>query len=741
MRVEQITFTRFVAAISIVIYHFAMSIYPFQSEAVSFLFAQANLGVSFFFLLSGFVMIIAYGGKKNTPVSASRFYLNRVARVYPAFFFALILLVIYMIVRKRQFTMTEFFLNLAIIQTWFPRYALSLNTPGWSLAVEFFFYALFPFLFNRIYSKVPVRKLIFPIVFFWILTQVFFNIMIQSPFYKGYPSDSHNLLYYFPLMHLNEFLIGNLGGIILLHMGERAKRNYTFLWLLTLCVLIGLLRFPLPWSYHDGLLAIVFIPFVLLLSLDTGFFSRFFSLKPMVFLGEISYGIYIFQVPVYFWMKGMMTYIGITNPYLVFYIFLAGLLGISSLSYLYVEAPLKKFVRNLNFQGVFSLHKKAAQTEPGRISVLLIEEGSSIITLRVLGCLGITNQYRIHILSFSGKQIPSFRHSRYISSYETCDLCSEEEALQKMLQTAQSVRADIVMPLMEKQSKIISQNAFLFKGICKLPLLPDQRTIELVINKYLLSQWLCESGFSPVRTHNISTLREQEHQVEELSFPLLVKPFWGSSGEGIVRIDEPAGLRQILDTNPEETNKMIMPFIHGSDIDFSALVDNGKVRVYTIQRPAVENRRFKYSKKIEFIHDPALTDLCERIFEKLNYSGIAHLDFRYDPVNRSYTLVDFNARYWSTLNGSLRAGVNFPHIACQEALKRNIPSSDYRMIQFLSSENLFYILLNSFSLKRKTLGFLFNNELCYGMRDPLPMAFNFVNLIKGKTLWIMNRRR
>lgn len=347
MRIEQLTFTRFIAAISIVVYHFAMDLFPFRENGVSFLFRQANLGVSFFFILSGFVMIIAYGGKGKTPINSGKFFMNRLARIYPAYLLALIILVIYMVVRSRSFTGTEFFLNLFVIQTWFPEYALSLNTPGWSLAVEFFFYALYPFLFNRIYAKTGINRLILPILAVWIGTQVFFNIMINSSFYQGFPSNSHNLLYYFPIMHLNEFLIGNLGGLLLLKSRDTREVSYTGLLLFLAVLIVILLRFPLPWSYHDGLLAVVFVPFLLFLSKDRGIVSRIFSSKPLVFLGEISYGIYIFQVPVYFWTKGMLRVAGITNPYAIFYIYLVFLIGLSGLSYLYIETPIRNRVKNM----------------------------------------------------------------------------------------------------------------------------------------------------------------------------------------------------------------------------------------------------------------------------------------------------------------------------------------------------------------------------------------------------------
>jgi predicted ATP-grasp superfamily ATP-dependent carboligase len=377
-----------------------------------------------------------------------------------------------------------------------------------------------------------------------------------------------------------------------------------------------------------------------------------------------------------------------------------------------------------------------------KINVLLVEEGSSIITLRVIRCLGITGQYTIHVLSFSGKLIPSFRYSRYVSSYAAYDPQNDEQALDLILRTLHSTGAGIMLPLMEKQTKIIAANIGEFKGICLLPPLPDAGTLEIVINKYLLSKWLFEKGFDENKPVSIQKLINRGSEPDSLHFPLLMKPYWGSSGEGIVRIDQRSQLDAIIDS-VENTGQqyLIQPFYPGKDIDLSALVENGRILVYTIQRSAYDKKILKYSKRIEFITDPSLLELCGRIFEELNYSGIVHLDFRYDPDHGKYHLVDFNARYWSTLSGSLKAGVNFPLLACMSAENSAISLQQYRHMGFLSSENPFYILGNSFKYIGKSFQFLANNELYYGLGDPLPMVFNFINLVKTKISWHFGRKQ
>lgn len=86
---HQLTFTRFLAAIAIVIFHYGGSAFPFQTPILKSLFSNANVGVSFFFILSGFVMMIAYGARQS-EINFREYFINRFARIYPIYFLALI---------------------------------------------------------------------------------------------------------------------------------------------------------------------------------------------------------------------------------------------------------------------------------------------------------------------------------------------------------------------------------------------------------------------------------------------------------------------------------------------------------------------------------------------------------------------------------------------------------------------------------------------------------------------------
>jgi peptidoglycan/LPS O-acetylase OafA/YrhL len=253
---------------------------------------------------------------------------------------ALLVFFIYHLVFNKQIDFKGLISNIALVQSWIPKYALSFNYPGWSLSTEVLFYLSFPFLFNYFYKKYTLKKIFITIICFFILSQLIAHIFKYSSFYDEYLPESHNFIFYFPLMHLNQFLVGNIAGLFFLKFIK--KKNYDF-WIIVLVLMIPvLLKLNTGAIYNNGILACVFVPLIILISANNGFLTRISSMKLPVFLGEISYGIYILQKPIYSWTNEIMKSLSIKNPIFIFYSSLIILILFSAISYKYIETPLRR---------------------------------------------------------------------------------------------------------------------------------------------------------------------------------------------------------------------------------------------------------------------------------------------------------------------------------------------------------------------------------------------------------------
>jgi peptidoglycan/LPS O-acetylase OafA/YrhL len=108
-----------------------------------------------------------------------------------------------------------------------------------------------------------------------------------------------------------------------------------------------LLKFPLGLQFHNGLMAVLFAPLLITISANKGIITRLLNKKPLLFLGEISYGIYVWQYPVFIMGNKLVKWIGLHNAAPIFYFNLLFLLIVASTSYLYFEKPIRKYLLKL----------------------------------------------------------------------------------------------------------------------------------------------------------------------------------------------------------------------------------------------------------------------------------------------------------------------------------------------------------------------------------------------------------
>lgn len=119
---------------------------------ITAVFDFGYLGVTFFFVLSGFVL--TWSARPNVPTST--FYWRRFARIWPAHMVALILAlpVFYTFAAIPEGSILKpvdigvLLLSVLLLQGWFanPAIVFSGNPAAWTLTVEAFFYALHPWI-------------------------------------------------------------------------------------------------------------------------------------------------------------------------------------------------------------------------------------------------------------------------------------------------------------------------------------------------------------------------------------------------------------------------------------------------------------------------------------------------------------------------------------------------------------------------------------------------------------------
>ena len=187
---------RFIFALMIFHHHFFMT-----PQVVQF----GSFPVSFFFILSGFVMTIGYGDKVLLEsFSYKQYILKRLIRIFPLNAICLMLSLLIPVaadIFSSHLTTSNYSLflpDLLMIQAWFPYESIyfSGNAVAWFLSDMLFFYLLFPFLIKILRRKLGYALMIFIIICYFVLV---------SDIDGG---KIHYYIYICPLLRIVDFIMG-----------------------------------------------------------------------------------------------------------------------------------------------------------------------------------------------------------------------------------------------------------------------------------------------------------------------------------------------------------------------------------------------------------------------------------------------------------------------------------------------------------------------------------------------------
>lgn len=294
------------------------------------------VAVTYFFVLSGFIMAVVYGDLE--PAGARDYWRARFARIYPVYLLGLACSI------GRDADPLGWLLSLALVQSWVPGYALSTNLVGWSLSVEIFFYALFPALI-MLARRVSLARWCGGVAVFWLASQawaVFATEHIAGP----YRSPSQQFVGYFPLPYLACFLIGITAGLLVRRgLVELRSGPASLLLLGSLAAAAAALLFDLPSGMPKqmGLLAPLFAANIVALYFLP---SRWRSSAPAKLLGEASYALYILHWPLALPLQHVIAPSFGLSPLGGFSFTVVVLVGLSVLVFLRFETPARAALRH-----------------------------------------------------------------------------------------------------------------------------------------------------------------------------------------------------------------------------------------------------------------------------------------------------------------------------------------------------------------------------------------------------------
>jgi peptidoglycan/LPS O-acetylase OafA/YrhL len=354
-----LTSLRFFAALHVVLFHMGQYFWRGAPWPLAPVLAHGFVGVSFFFVLSGFILGYVYGPRvRSGDFRQGAFWRARVARIYPLYLAGLVLaLPNFLAPSPAALASTPHAGPLAALtvptltQAWLPAHALAWNPPAWSLSVEAVFYLTFPWLAVRLLAARPRRPALL-LGLLWACSWVPGVLGAAAGPAFSPTSTWWVFLLHSPLMHLAQFLLGVQAAA---WRGEATPSRTSLLRLQGAClaaIVAGLVLLPPSDAFNvalnNGLLAPAFAGLFASLSFGPLGIGRWLGGGLLVLLGDASYGIYLFHQAIYpvsqaLWRLAVGHYALFSWPTFAFY--LALLLAYSIAMHLLLERPAQAWIR------------------------------------------------------------------------------------------------------------------------------------------------------------------------------------------------------------------------------------------------------------------------------------------------------------------------------------------------------------------------------------------------------------
>lgn len=366
--IKALTGLRIVAALWVVLFHFRPLLWaasPRLKDDLAPLLDAGAQGVDLFFILSGFVLTWNYLDRMGPAFSMRatwRFLWLRLSRVFPIYLVTMHIAALWIIFTLHvgttpspdvaNFTAISYLRQLFMVQLWFAPFfdETSWDGPAWSISAEWLAYLLFASLILLIFRIARVSRA---------------RTLLMLAFAAALPPTllllASGVLYtpwsWVPRI-LAQFAAGALAcaAVRRLQISPRGRQLAGYAAVLILAAIVGGLYYydahPITGMVDSGgVLAVLFMPLVVALSIGTGSLAAWLSTRAMIYGGQISFSLYMIHEPVHTVWNWIAQEYRLALPMwgmkLVVIGLIAAAVAFSALLFHFVEEPARRWMRSM----------------------------------------------------------------------------------------------------------------------------------------------------------------------------------------------------------------------------------------------------------------------------------------------------------------------------------------------------------------------------------------------------------
>lgn len=365
-----------------------------------------------------------------------------------------------------------------------------------------------------------------------------------------------------------------------------------------------------------------------------------------------------------------------------------------------------------------------------RRRVLVIEGRSrkAVAVVRSLGGAG----YEVHVTS----RVPlaPARGSRWCARFFRHPDPERDPAafLSFVLDCLRRQPYDVVLPMESDALAALSAHRAELPSGTAFPFAPDA-VLRRAADKQQVMDLAASIGIPAPRSRRPDSVAAALDAAHEIGFPVILKPREGQGSHGVRLVHDCAELEVSFPAIVKRFGSaLVQEYVPAGGGEFGVSILMGRDRALLAR---FSHRRLRSYPVVggpstlrESVRCPEAEASAERLLRALEWEGVAMVEFRRDPRDGSFKLIEVNHRFWGSLQLAIVSGVDFPRLLCAYALREPVtPVLDYRLgvrCRWLFPGDMMHFLSNPERWRLRPSFFrFFGRDLHYdiaSLSDPLP---------------------
>lgn len=302
---------------------------------------------------------------------------------------------------------------------------------------------------------------------------------------------------------------------------------------------------------------------------------------------------------------------------------------------------------------------------PTSKSVLVLDADmvSALATARALHRYGLT----VDVASTTDQTLCAYSNTVRTSFCYPDPLTDDLGFIAWLVQRTTETSYSLVIPMTERTVIPIAQHRARLDNV-KLAIASDT-ALEAVLDKARTLDIARDLNISAPRSALILSIEELELRTAEFEFPVVVKPArsFGTHNKQRTQlsVDYAFSANELRAKTTHALRfgaVLLQEYVGGQGVGVELIADNGKI-VYAFQHRRLHEVPLTgggSSLRISEAVDPALLDASSKLMHMLAWHGVAMVEFKRNPDDGHFSLMEINGRFWGSLPLAIAAGANFP---------------------------------------------------------------------------------